>query len=564
MLRIFGFYQFSNCGNLILGENIVREMAGLPDTKSKFTKLEIFNLKNIFLAYESLNSNESNRYFFINENKQSACFVVGNVFAYEKEKLDILFDKNIAKFIFEIYKKESFSFLRYLRGEFNIVIIDKEKLYLINDELGLSSMFIYRIREGITFCSEAEPIIWLNKDNQINYSSIAEFLVFGFIPDGKTFIKNLNNQLPGTIVLISRKNFVQKKYSSIHIFPELNNHSLKERAKFVKNLFLEAVKIRMPPNELVVQELSGGWDTRFVLANLLSLKVDPLAITFLNTSQKDLFVAKYLTKKIGIKHYIVNERRNNLKRAFDYDFRLYKRDFFLGSRNIFFLSENEKDHSLYSALLSKIFTGLFGSEIFGYMSHTFLKLLNKDPSESKLIFSEKFLSKLNFKKKLKYKVDKKSHNVFYLFLTQFVRSYWNIYINIQRDRIFDFLSLNPFTDSKIVAVMGSLNYSENMYYKLYTEMYKQYNPVFLKVPYTFEYYRKINFFTDTFEIEYDMEKKEFVSTVLNNQDFFSFLKDNQIIKSERNFNYEDLRKLYCLFSWFDVYKSVLNQKHLVF
>lgn len=561
MLRIFGFYQFNNCGNSILGEDIVREMTGLPITKSKFTKVEIFNFKNIFLGYEMFNSSVLSRYFFIDKRKKGACFIVGNIFAYEKKRLEVLSNRNIANFVFEKYKKEGLNFCHHLRGEFNAILIDKEKLYLINDKLGLSPMYIYKVKGGVIFCSEAEPIIWLGKNNHVDYDSIAEFLVYGFIPDGKTFIKNLYNQAPGTIISISNKKYIQKKYPSIDTFPSLNNLSRKKRAKFVKNLFIEAVKIRMPMGGLIAQELSGGWDTRFVLANLLLLGKNPIAITLLNTSERDLFIAKHLAKKLKIKHCIINDQRNHLNRAFDYNFRLYKRNFFIGSKNIFLLSEDEKDGNLRDVLLLKKFTGLFGSEIFGFMSHTFFKVFRKDFSkEAKLIFSDRFLSELKFGKQLKFIVNGKSNNVFYLFLTQFVRSYWNVYMNMQRDRVFDFFSLHPFTDSKIVAAMSLLDYKENMNYKLYTEMYKLYDPAFLKIPYTFEDYRKVNVFKDTWEIEYEIEQREFTNAIFNNQNFLPFLKDNQIIKSKGNFDYDYLRKLYCLFKWFDIYKPVLNHK----
>lgn len=564
MLRIFGFYQFKkHSAAQLIGKNIVRNMTGLPKTKSNFTKYDFFEFNNLFLAYELLNSEESKKYYFIKEEKRKACFIIGNIFAYERRELEILSCKNIAEFIFRKYQKDGLDFLKYLRGEFNIILIDNDSLYLMNDELGLSPMYIYKNSAGVFFCSEAEPIILQNKNNPVDYDSIAEFLVTGFIGNGKTFIKNLFNQHPGTTVLIDKKNFVQKKYASSHTFPNLNRLSLEKKSKFVNMLFAEAIKIRSP-KKMIIQELSGGWDTRFVLANFLSLKAHPQAVTFRNTNESDIFIAKYIAQKFRIRHHIINEKRHNINRAFDFNFRLFKKRFFLGSRNIFFLKgKNKENTNLSTIFLSKIFTGLFGSEIFGYMSDTFMKILLKKPETSMLSVLDNFSPKLNYDKKSRLKMNKRAHNIFSLFLTQFVRSYWNVYINMQRDRIFDFFSLHPFADSKIVAVMDSLNYNANMNYKLYTKMFLQFSPAFLKIPYTYEDYRQTNILKNTFREDFAREQTVFKDHVFKNYDFLIFFKKNVFLKNINKLDYENLRKLYCVFYWFQVYSDSIESTPII-
>lgn len=228
MLRIFGFYQFSASAHSSVGKSIVKTMSCWPGAKSACTQCKAFDFKNISLVYESLRSDEAVRYSFVSKDKKQACFVIGNIFAYEEFTLEVLSDRNLAAFVFKKYTECGFSFLQYLRGEFNVILIDNEKLFLINDKLGLSSLYIYRVNDGVLFCSEAEPIIWLGRENRLDYTSMAEFLVYGFIPDGKTFVKDFYNQAPGTVVTVSHKKCTQKAYASFERFPKLNGLPLKK------------------------------------------------------------------------------------------------------------------------------------------------------------------------------------------------------------------------------------------------------------------------------------------------------------------------------------------------
>jgi hypothetical protein len=224
------------------------------------------------------------------------------------------------------------------------------------------------------------------------------------------------------------------------------------------------------------------------------------------------------------------------------------------------LSKNIKDANLRKILLLKKFTGLFGSEIFGFMSETFFEVFLKDFSvEAKLKFSDSFLNRIKTAKQLKYEDTGASNNIAYLFLTQFVRSYWNVYMNMQRDRIFDFFSLHPFVDSKIVAAMSSLDYKRNMKYKLYTAMFKQRHQEFLKEPYTFEYFRKPNGCRDLWDIEFEKEMGEFRKRALSDVKFLRFLTDKRIMR-EKKLAHEDLKRLYCLFSWLNTYRTVLKHE----
>ena len=238
MLRIFGFYSFDN-----YNEEIVCKIRNNFEKKSRFTKFMIFNQGNVFINFETTNSIESKKFYFIDKNKQIACLITGNIYTFEKNHSDISRLTNMAKMITIKYKENGLNFIKNLRGEFNIILVDKNELFLINDGLGLSSMYIHKTKEGYLFCNQAEPIMWLNKHSRIDLGSISEFLVYGFVPNGRTFLKDLYNQQPGTIVRFNRLTISTKKYISFEPL-DLQKKSFAQKLQLTKDIFNESVRKR--------------------------------------------------------------------------------------------------------------------------------------------------------------------------------------------------------------------------------------------------------------------------------------------------------------------------------
>jgi len=388
MLRIFGFYSFSKPE-----VKIIKKSKEIFETPSKFTKFNQFNLGNIYIDYESINSQKADNFCFITPNKKLACFITGNIYAYEKNTLQVLPQKNLAKTILAKYKKENFNFIKYLRGIFNIIIIDKDRLFLINDNLGLSPMYTYKTSNGLLFCNQVEPIIWLNSKNYIDYSSIAEFLVYGFVPNGKTFFYGLCNQDRSTIIEVNNKNISTKKY----VTPKptnLKGLNHKEKVLLIKDTFNEAIKIRINKSH-IFSELSGGWDTRFVLANLLELNNNIISFTE-NRDKEDLIIAKKIINTKKLEHIILNTTTIPLSLKNDYTFKFKPRKTIYD--NIDKVNTFNKDINYLKNInffTSPKFTGLFGSEFFGYLPPSFTRSINQNlNSINYRLFSHDFLSKV--------------------------------------------------------------------------------------------------------------------------------------------------------------------------
>lgn len=563
MLRIFGYYGFGNCR-----KSLISRIEKAFKVKGMFNKYIVFNQRNIFLNYEMAKTDEAKNFYFVDKNKQIACFIVGNIYAYEGSPLEILAGRNIAKIVAQKYKVGGLGFIKKLRGVFNIILIDKKQVFLINDHLGFSPMYIYQTDLGILFCNEPEPIIWLNEKNRIDYTSTAEFLVYGFVPDGKTFISGLANQVPGTILKFRDKEISTKKYAD---FKPTNISGMPEREKIksVGDVFRESVQIRSHGNnENVFLELSGGWDTRFILANLISLNKKVFACTDA-IRREDLAIAKKIIRKMNLAHYI----REKFIDA-DSDERLFYDLTFLRRQTAKMAVKYKqafpgkfKDLIGLKYFTLPRFTGLFGTEVLGFVPFWFTRTIKKDLlADGSRVFKKEFLFKA-----LKNKGGKKftmqtsgQPNAIYDFVSQVSRTYLSAYPSqswARPTKFFSYQFLHPFIDSKFVRLICAFESKKHMPYKLYEKVFKRHFPSYLKIPWTHQYMRRRNDMNTKAPDKSDGMPPD--RMIYRDKEFISFLKKSPIHKTDKAIG-GNLKELYFLFHWFKIYQSVLDPSDVRF
>jgi hypothetical protein len=234
--------------------------------------------------------------------------------------------------------------------------------------------------------------------------------------------------------------------------------------------------------------------------------------------------------------------------------------------NIF--NKNYKELIAMKFFTSPRFTGLFGTELFGYIPEWFIESisLNFDVFSAK-IFTPVFLSRLHAGKNrglfCNYGNTPGLSNQIYSFLYQIGRTYLNAHYTRSWERptkFFSYLSLNPFADSKFVALLCSFDYDRHMQYRLYQEIYKNYYPGFLDIAWTRASHRIQKNLKNDSQQEIDSglaKQQELLKLITEDVDFRAFVKQNSIVQKTGVAISARLKELYFLFKWYDVYKSVL-------
>jgi len=209
-----------------------------------------------------------------------------------------------------IYGKEkSFSFLKDIDGIYVVVLYDRnnKKVYLINDRYGYRHLYWTVIGKELAWSSEIKafaehPAFKI----EINKRSVDDFVNEGYLSGNGTWFENVELLPPASILSwdINTKTY------------ELNNHwdwgkislisEATDRREIIEELyrlFLQAVERRCSKKMVMGIELSGGLDSRAILAAYPE-KYKPLhTVTFGKAGSSEKNIAAEAAKLKGSIHH---------------------------------------------------------------------------------------------------------------------------------------------------------------------------------------------------------------------------------------------------------------------
>ena len=251
-----------------------------------------------------------------NEDKSLCIFMDGKIYDYEeqlnelKNKGHTFNNENDPEFCLHSYEEYGKDFVKRLNGSFILLICNLKsgKVIIANDRYGLRVHY-YAINNGkLLFAPEAKAILQDETfKKELNDEAVAEFFAFGEFWGDKTFFKGIKVLTPASILTYDGQDLSIEKYWEFKYEPDYN----KSEDEFVDDLvktFKNAVEIRMKDNFRYGIGLSGGLDSRSVLAAIPSEKrKEVIAHTFGPKDCDEVKIAKRVTKKAGIKEHLVQE-----------------------------------------------------------------------------------------------------------------------------------------------------------------------------------------------------------------------------------------------------------------
>ncbi len=564
MQKIFGYYD----SRVDIPEHIRKNMRDIFINKHDALAYREHSCGRLFLIYAANPNSASSKYLYNDPSRGITCLVRGNIHAYGQSNPKIIRPDETAKFIYDMYQKEkSWTFVKDLRGIFNIIYFNKTCVFIINDILGLSAMYLHSGSNSCLFSNKAEHIIKLHRGMTIDLTAIASFLCFGFVPDGRTFIESLRNQKEGSLSEISPKGLKHKNYGTPDVV-NTSNLPYSEQLNILRKIFLESVKIRAQYNPVVTQ-LTGGWDTRLILANLIELGIRPVVTTRIKNSKdfQDVVIAKQIARSFDLKH-VIRKMPDETDAANSYE-----------ADNLGFNAEtaytrpqfnrNESFLKKIGYYRSPIISGNYGTELFGCVPHKFTQRLgNNYHSFCGSFFKKSFLGPLNERDSRNNICDLekrfRSNNNVSLFLSQIGRTYLSSHYEVGWERpTFDLTSgyLLPFTDTRFVMHLSTQN-EDFFNYTGYQDFYFRFYKKFLKYPWTYSYFRKTSLKPATSLIE--AKKNTVRYNALNNPLFRDFFKNNGLIGTTDTNAITRLKELYFVFCWLVSFYENLNISQIKF
>jgi len=201
--------------------------------------------------------------------------------------------------IIELYKKYKKQFVKKIKGFFTVIVITSSEIVLVNDIHSVKRVSYWKQGDKILL-SNNQNIISQLVDLSINPYAPSMIAIFQHFVGGYSLFQNVYYSLPASILTINEMGFFKDIYLSTDYFARL------DREKFdnddFHNIFLTSIKnvIDYLQPKSISTTLTGGRDTRSILATLLYLNIMPHCFTFGHSAGIDVQTSHNITKHCGL------------------------------------------------------------------------------------------------------------------------------------------------------------------------------------------------------------------------------------------------------------------------
>lgn len=207
-------------------------------------------------------------------------------------------DTEVLLYLYEEYGIDMM--LKKIDGMFAICIIDTRMdcIYLIRDRIGEKPLYIYNGNDSFMWASEYKAFYEHSSFcPELETSNLTEYLMFRYVSDGGTLLKNVYNLSPGTYIKITQEGYSDVVYWNFH------GHLFDDRGIDVQRRYNEelnnAFKSRLVSDVEVGVQLSGGVDSSCLtsyVSTMLDYKVKAFGIVFDNEKYSE---EKYMKEVIN-------------------------------------------------------------------------------------------------------------------------------------------------------------------------------------------------------------------------------------------------------------------------
>jgi len=201
----------------------------------------------------------------------------------------------------ELWNKYEENFIYYLKGSFNIIISTPKKIHIFNDTIAQKKFFRFVLNDEVIFTNNIE-LISKKYDLEIDVIGMSLFFLFEHYVDGRTLFKNTYFSKPATKVVLQNCGYEVSNYWSPEDLLEIKKATLDltDFAFYWREIIKKYLDYLAPKD--ITMTLTGGNDSRMVLAALLSIGKKSNAFTFGNPNSFDGVIASELAQKAGVKH----------------------------------------------------------------------------------------------------------------------------------------------------------------------------------------------------------------------------------------------------------------------
>jgi len=291
----------------------------------KFTKdINDYNLlesrlNDIIIKYAFDELNISQKEVISNEAKTIFGYMLGEIYDINKNNLilkgHIFTTDTDIEYIIHLYEEYGEKALIDLNGKFIICIIDKEKdkVVILNDRYGFYTFYYYQQDDFYCFCNVPKIIVDSINNKKIDLKSFQEFFNYGYLLGNRTLIQGINKIPPASIIEIKNNRIDFKSYWNWNYIKKARSVCFEEAVEKLGLLWIEAIDKILKKHEKVYLTLSGGLDSRAILAAIdylgMNHKVDSI-LTFGQKDSLDYVIASSAARLTKIQHIFIELNSN--------------------------------------------------------------------------------------------------------------------------------------------------------------------------------------------------------------------------------------------------------------
>ena len=276
MCGIAGIYNFKTL--YPVEENILQEMNNTmihrgPDDNGVFIDNEV-GLGHRRLSIIDLSSAGKQPLF--NEDGTIWLTFNGEIYNYVElipelqAKGHIFKSKTDSEVIIHAYEEWGIDCIHKFNGMFGFAIWDKnrKRLFIVRDRLGVKPLYYAFSDDGIVFASEIKAILKhpAYKNPSADNLSVYDYVNEGYLAGNRTLFKDIHKLIPGSCMIIENGEVKENVYWKLQPAPINSEISEKEFIEKLRELIIDAIKIRLRSDVPVGFHLSGGIDSSAIVS----------------------------------------------------------------------------------------------------------------------------------------------------------------------------------------------------------------------------------------------------------------------------------------------------------
>jgi len=236
--------------------------------------------------------------------RQVFCVFDGILYRDKEGPDGSLVEPDAAALLLQRYLESGIDCLKETNGSFNIAWWDAKarRLVLANDRLGQRLLF-YTCRNGaLAFASLLGRVMAAELGTpEINVEGLADLLNFDHIIGSRTLFKDVDILPPACALTYEAGQVEIKRYWDIREIESTDRYDDRKLDE-LEHLFRLAVQRRIRPDLQMALDLTGGYDSRCILAAAVDMELPFITHTGGHPDTSDVVIAKQLAEYVGREH----------------------------------------------------------------------------------------------------------------------------------------------------------------------------------------------------------------------------------------------------------------------